>query len=332
MERDAPHDLVVGKTLLEHDAVHSKDASYAEQERLPPWTIHDIRWPMAIYISVCHLLALAGIFMIPWCKVATLLWTVTLWPVGGFGITGGAHRLWAHRSYKASFAFRAITLLCNSIANQGTVYHWARDHRTHHFHSETCADPHDAGRGFFFAHMGWLFLKKDPRVIEAGRKINMDDLKADSLVMLQLRSDPWWNSTWAFLVPALVARAAWGESLLLGIFVPGFLRYVWLLHCTWCVNSVAHLWGERPYDEAINPAENRLVTLLAIGEGWHNWHHKYPFDYAASEFGVSSQFNPTKLAIDFGAALGMVSDRKRATAMWAREKAKRRAEAKTKDQ
>jgi stearoyl-CoA desaturase (delta-9 desaturase) len=163
MERDAPHDLVVGKTLLEHDAVHSKDASYAEQERLPPWTIHDIRWPMAIYISVCHLLALAGIFMIPWCKVATLLWTVTLWPVGGFGITGGAHRLWAHRSYKASFAFRAITLLCNSIANQGTVYHWARDHRTHHFHSETCADPHDAGRGFFFAHMGWLFLKKDPR-------------------------------------------------------------------------------------------------------------------------------------------------------------------------
>ena len=48
---------------------------------------------------------------------------------------------------------------------------------------------------------------------EAGRKINMDDLKADSLVMLQLRSDPWWNSAWAFLVPALVARAQarWSE-------------------------------------------------------------------------------------------------------------------------
>jgi len=160
---DAPHDLIIGKTLLERDVVHGKDVPYAEQERLPPWTKNDIRWTMAIYISVCHLLALAGLFMIPWCKVATLLWTVTLWPIGGFGITGGAHRLWAHRSYKASFAFRAITLLCNSIANQGTIYHWARDHRTHHFHSETCADPHDAGRGFFFAHMGWLFLKKDPR-------------------------------------------------------------------------------------------------------------------------------------------------------------------------
>ena len=72
--------------------------------------------------------------------------------------------------------------------------------------------------------------------------------------------------------------------------------------------------------------------VLAIGEGWHNWHHKYPFDYAASELGVSSQFNPTKLVIDLAAALGMVSDRKRATAMWAREKAKRGAEAKAKEQ
>ena len=78
---------------------------------------------------------------------------------------------------------------------------------------------------------------------------------------------------------------------------------------------------------AFNPGQ-----VLAIGEGWHNWHHKYPFDYAASELGVSSQFNPTKLAIDLAAALGMVSGRKRATAMWAREQAKRGAEAKAKVQ
>ena len=101
------------------------------------------------------------------------------------------------------------------------------------------------------------------------------------------------------------------------------MRYVWLLHCTWAVNSAAHLWGERPYDPNSNPAENWVVTILAIGEGWHNWHHKYPFDYAASEYGVTSQFNPTKLVIDTAAMFGLVSDRKRATAMWAREKAKR---------
>merc|ERR1711862_751157 len=47
------------------------------------------------------------------------------------------------------------------------------------------------------------------------------------------------------------------------------------------------------------------------GEGWHNWHHKYPFDYAASEFGVSSQFNPSKLFIDMLASVGLVWGRKR---------------------
>ena len=94
----------------------------------------------------------------------------------------------------------------------------------------------------------------------------------------------------------------------------------------WFVNSAAHLWGDRPYDPQSNPAENKIVAVLAIGEGWHNWHHKYPFDYAASEYGVSSRFNPTKMVIDLAAAAGMVTGRKRATAMWAREKAKRAAE------
>ena len=108
---------------------------------------------------------------------------------------------------------------------------------------------------------------------------------------------------------------------------------MWLLHCTWCVNSVAHLWGERPYDPAINPAEHWGVTLLAIGEGWHNWHHKYPFDYAASELGVSSKFNPTKLAIDL-AADPVVKLAKRAELAQHRQqqaaKAKARAQAQSK--
>ena len=105
--------------------------------------------------------------------------------------------------------------------------------------------------------------------------------------------------------------------------VAGAVRYVWVLHMTWFVNSAAHLWGERPYDPKSNPAENPLVAVASLGEGWHNWHHKYPFDYAASEYGVTRQFNPTKLIIDSAAAVGLVTDRKRATNMWQREKSKR---------
>ena len=76
-------------------------------------------------------------------------------------------------------------MLMNSIANQGSIYHWSRDHRVHHKYSETDADPHNATRGFFFAHMGWLYVKKHGDVVKAGRELNFDDLKADPVVMLQ---------------------------------------------------------------------------------------------------------------------------------------------------
>merc|ERR1719231_1182993 len=278
---------------------------------------------MGGYITAVHLLGFAALFRVPACQSATLWWAFVLWPITGFGITGGAHRLWSHRSYTASLPYRSVLMIFNSIANQGSIWHWARDHRTHHFHSETVADPHDAIRGFFFAHVGWLFLKKDKRVAEAGKRVNMDDLRADGFVMFQKKFHPAWNFAWCFVFHALVAQRCWGETFWNGFFVPGAFRYIWVLHCTWLVNSAAHLWGERPYDPNSNPAENPLVAIASIGEGWHNWHHKYPFDYAASEYGVLRQFNPTKLLIDFGAALGLVTERKRATGMWEREKAKR---------
>merc|ERR1712178_234313 len=138
--------------------------------------------------------------------------------------------------------------------------------------------------------------------------------------------DPWWNMFWCFVFPGLVSSYCWGETGWNSFFVPGALRYVWVLHMTWFVNSAAHLWGERPYDPDSNPAENPLVSIAAIGEGWHNWHHKYPFDYAASEFGVDKQFNPTKLFIDTCIALGLASEPKRATGAWNKLRAVREKE------
>mmetsp|Transcript_27757 Transcript_27757/g.36381 ORF Transcript_27757/g.36381 Transcript_27757/m.36381 type:complete len:139 (-) Transcript_27757:154-570(-) len=118
-----------------------------------------------------------------------------------------------------------------------------------------------------------------------------------------------------FVFPALVAQS-WGEDFWVAFWIAGGLRYIVVLHFTWLVNSAAHLYGDHPYDPKSWPAENPLVSVAALGEGWHNWHHKYPFDYAASEFGVSSQFNPTKMIIDTCALFGITSDRKRATGAW----------------
>jgi stearoyl-CoA desaturase (delta-9 desaturase) len=96
----------------------------------------NLNWPMIIYIGLAHVAATIGLFTVTSCSKWTLLWAFILWPISGIGITGGVHRLWAHRSYKATFALRVYLMLSNSIANQGSIWHWARDHRVHHKHSE----------------------------------------------------------------------------------------------------------------------------------------------------------------------------------------------------
>ena len=83
------------------------------------------------------------------------------------------------------------------------------------------------------------------------------------------------------------------------------------------------MYGDHPYETNSYPAENPIVSWFAIGEGWHNWQHKYPYYYACSELGISSQYNPSKLVIDMLAKMGLVWGRKRAHAAWARGKARR---------
>lgn len=285
----------------------------------------NLNWPMIIYITLAHVAGIVGLFTISKCHKYTLLWAFLLWPISGNGITGGVHRLWSHRSYKASFPLRVFLMLSNSIANQGSIWHWSRDHRVHHKHSETEADPHNATRGFFFAHMGWLFVKKHPSVVAAGKKLNFDDLANDSTVVFQKNLDPWFALFMCFVFPGLVSTL-WGENFWNGYWVAGGLRYICVLHFTWLVNSAAHLYGDHPYDPTSWPAENPFVSVCALGEGWHNWHHKYPFDYSASEFGITKQFNPTTLFIDTMCYLGLASDRKRATGAWHKLRINREAE------
>lgn len=71
------------------------------------------------------------------------------------------------------------------MAGLEPIYSWVRDHRIHHKFTETDADPHNAKRGFFFAHIGWLLCKKTDAVIEAGNKIDMSDVENDPVVKFQ---------------------------------------------------------------------------------------------------------------------------------------------------
>jgi len=281
-----------------------------------------MNWPILIYLSYVHIAGLVGIYYLSVVKWQTLLLMSQTMFWSGIGVTGGLHRFWAHRSYKAHWTLRTFLMLCTSLANQGTIYHWARDHRVHHKNSETEADPHNAKRGFFFAHVGWLLVKKDQKVIDAGKKLDLSDLDNDPVVMFQKRMDPLFTLTVCFVLPTLAHYYFFNESIVAAYFVE-VLRYILVLHGTWLVNSAAHLYGDHPYDPTINPAENVFVAFASVGEGWHNYHHKYPYDYAASELGSDKHWNPTKIFIDFCAMIGVVTDRKRALSTWEILKKKR---------
>uniref|UniRef100_A0A3B4AS43 stearoyl-CoA 9-desaturase n=1 Tax=Periophthalmus magnuspinnatus TaxID=409849 RepID=A0A3B4AS43_9GOBI len=262
------------------------DATYKGKEGRRPRM--QLVWRNIILMSLLHIGAVYGFTLIPSAKTLTLIWTALCYVFSGLGVTAGAHRLWSHRSYKASFPLRVFLALGNSMASQNDIYEWARDHRVHHKYSETDADPHNATRGFFFAHVGWLLVRKHPDVKEKGQKLDMSDLEEDKVVMFQRRHSRLSLVVMCFVLPTLVPWWGWGESLKV---------------------AAAHMWGNRPYDISINPRENRLVSLSALGEGFHNYHHTFPFDYGASEFGW--RLNLTTAFIDLMCFLGLASDRKR---------------------
>lgn len=113
-----------------------------------------------------------------------------------------------------------------------------------------------------------------------------------------------------FLLPTIVPHILWNENVIHSFFVCVCFRYVFALHSTWLVNSAAHFFGAQTYDKRIQPRENEFVIFASFGEGYHNYHHVFPWNYSTSEFGWMTNFNFTTFLIDCFALLGQVKERK----------------------
>lgn len=274
-------------------------------QKRPP---RQIVWLNIVFFTALHAAGLYGIYLGFYANLATIIWVGLLYWLTEVGITAGAHRLWSHRSYKAKLPYRAFLAVLNSMAYQNDIIEWSRDHRVHHKFSETDADPHNAKRGFFFSHVGWLLQRKHPDVIAKGRQLDISDLLNDPVLQFQRKYYYPSVALFCFIIPTIVPVLMWGESAVISFFVCGLARYVLTLNATWLVNSAAHMWGWKPYDRTINPSQNPVVSLLASGEGFHNYHHTFPQDYSTAELGWV--LNSTTLFIDFFALLGQVYDRK----------------------
>ncbi|XP_054156175.1 acyl-CoA Delta-9 desaturase-like [Oppia nitens] len=288
-----------------------------------------IVWRNVAIMTGLHLAGLYGLYL---CFTAaqwqTIVCAILLYIISGLGITAGAHRLWSHRAYKAKFPLRVVLTIFNTMAFQNSIYEWSRDHRVHHKYSETDADPHNANRGFFFAHCGWLLCRKHPDVLEKGKTVSCEDLLQDPLVRFQRKFYLPLVFVFCFLLPTVLPNYLWGESFFNAYFVCALLRYTWTLNMTWLVNSAAHFWGRRPYDKHISPAENAVTIIGAIGEGFHNYHHTFPWDYATSELGP--KFNLTTCFIDTCAYLGWAYDLKTVSPQVIRQRKERTGDTKDK--
>ncbi|XP_050294239.1 acyl-CoA Delta-9 desaturase-like isoform X2 [Anthonomus grandis grandis] len=269
----------------------------------------DIVWFNAIGFLILHVAAVYGLWvMVFHCYWKTDIWALLVAFSSGMGVTTGAHRLFSHKSYKAPFITRLVLILWHTLAGQNCLYIWVRDHRQHHKYSDTDADPHNANRGFFFSHVGWLMSRKHPAVIAKGRTIDMSDMEADWLVMFQKEHYKVLYTIFAIFIPTVVPVFLWNESWWNSFFAAYMFRSILVLNITWLVNSAAHFYGTQPFDKYVKAVESGFVSFVSVGEGWHNYHHAFPWDYRAAEFGA--RYSITTFIIDTLAFFGLAYDLK----------------------
>ncbi|XP_043472602.1 acyl-CoA Delta-9 desaturase-like [Leptopilina heterotoma] len=269
----------------------------------------ELKWLNIVIFFILHFVAVYGLITFPYLrKKRTFLFEYFVAHLVGFGITAGAHRLWTHQAYKTKLPLKILLLYCFYTSGQLSLYNWVRDHRVHHKYSETRADPHDSRRGFFFSHIGWILMKKHPDVLTRGREIDMSDILSDRIVTFCEKYCVILNFVCCFLIPIIVPVYLWNESWYYSILTT-MTRFIVTLNYTWSVNSIAHMWGSKPYNKGIAAVENKFVAHIAMGEGFHNYHHAFPYDYKCAELGNYS-LNWTTYVIDMFAKIGWAYDLK----------------------
>ncbi|CAG9810180.1 unnamed protein product [Chironomus riparius] len=228
--------------------------------------------------------------------------------IAGYGIVAGAHRLWSHRSFKANFPLQVFLMILQTISMENDTIEWVRDHRVHHKYSDTNADPTNSNRGFFFSHMGWLMCKKHPDVKKYGAKIDMSDVEAEPVLQFQRKYYYPLVFLFSFFIPMSISMYFWPLTIWQA-FCAVICRYVLSLHIVWCTNSVAHIGSWKPYDKTIAASDSLINGTFTFGEGWHNFHHTFPWDYKVSEKPLY-RHNFGMILIDFFAWIGWATDLK----------------------
>ena len=252
----------------------------------------NLEWPTIIFFTVVHLLSLYALQFASWD--AFLLMIFLGWVTGCLGLTLGYHRLLTHKSFEVPKWLERIFATCGALSAEYGPIEWVGLHRQHHKWSDQGMDPHNVKRGFWWAHIGWMLFR-----VPGEKRVKR--YAAD------LRKDPYYRwldkNFLALQIPLaflLYSLGGW-TYVLWGIPV----RIVVVYHLTWCINSVCHTWGEKPFNHPHQALNNRLMGWIAFGEGWHNNHHAYP---SSAKHGLQGQFDLTWYIIVLLNRLGLAKN------------------------
>ena len=267
-----------------------------------------INWTNMILFSVTPALAVT---LVPLYGIVygydLFEWLVFLFMMGfcGMSITAGYHRLWSHKTYTAHPVLRFIFAIGGACSLQNDVLHWASDHRRHHqYVDDNDRDPYSAKRGFWFSHIGWIL-----RFYPSGKEdfSNVKDLERDPIVRWQFKYYLPLVLLTNIGIPAVIGLLH--GDIIASLLLAGLLRLVLSQHVTWLINSIAHMWGSRPYSENSTARDNPILALFTYGEGYHNFHHTFQWDYRN---GIKWwHYDPTKWMIRALSWVGLTANLKR---------------------
>lgn len=232
-------------------------------------------------------------------NLATFVIYFVTFVLSGFAITAAYHRLFAHKTYDANPVYEWFWLIMSMLSGQMSALSWSNDHRIHHSHVDTDRDPYNINRGFWFAHIGWLFVSKP---IPINDRI-VGDLLKNKRVMFQHNH---YGKLFLLVNGAVFALGCLFMSPLASFVGCVLLRIFTIHHCTWFINSLAHIWGSRTYSKEQTAADNALLAVVTFGEGYHNYHHAIANDYRN---GIRwYHFDPTKWLIWTSSKIGLVKN------------------------
>ncbi|MHB8328914.1 MAG: acyl-CoA desaturase [Acidimicrobiales bacterium] len=263
-------------------------------------------WRLGIPFVLVHLACLT-VVVVGWSPVALSV-CVMLYLTRAFGITGFYHRCFSHRAFRTTRPVQFAGAVLGAAAAQRGPLWWVAHHRVHHKYTDRPGDVHSPRvSGAAWSHVLWIFAPAN----QATDLTQVPDLAR----FPELR----FLDRFHHLVPAVAGLSTFGLGVLLGWAAPGLhtsgpQMFVWgfaistvaLYHSTFAVNSVAHRFGRRRFDTRDDSRNNWLVSLLVLGEGWHNNHHRYPM--SARQGFARWELDPTWMAIRALASLRLASD------------------------